>query len=320
MLPTQQPNVSIGTAEMPATLDIQRGLWKHQFQKRAPISTMDKIDFSDPLDPSKGRRQQVSIWYVTINTNKRQAGLGPKGRRSQKKRAKAMNVELPKRGGKIPENVIASLSMDSIDASEILKSVVHELHHNKQLHAQVFAFGSNIDESKAKSRMATTKDVYMGENRVTGEQWISRGSYKKLRQPTAVGKVFARDRRLVINPLHYNKVIKRFDISPWEPELGPVRGGVHCHFYLEVIHFSQLQIDLQRFPQLLRVLWNKHCDHQGKAYLKYDDELGRSGKLKAPSVYIVLQSESSRSVAEDGVDIVAGNKYGTAGASKDRRL
>jgi hypothetical protein len=299
-----QNDVTVGNPEMPSEVVLQRGLWKHAHQKRKPPFTVNGRLIADPVNPNLGRRQQVSIWYITINTNKKSPKATTKeGGASQKKtmlkRARQLDPGNPALRGwggskNIPDAATRlSLSKTAEDCSNLLKAVVTDLQTKRNTHVNLFAFGSNIDASKEISQKA-----------------MNGGKFKRLRQPENIGREFSKDRRLLLKDNTYNMIIKKFKVSAWEPEIAPKSGGVHCHFYLEVVHYSQLQINLQTFPILLRELWNYQCDVQGLPHHRYEGVNQHTGKLRTPNVHISLESEAQRECREDGVDIAKGNLYG----------
>lgn len=328
---TSQDDTSTGTSQMSVqdpvlkkTVGIQRGEWKHRYQLRHPFKGQvsdnrgNTWDYSDPVNPTKHRRQQVSSWYITLQTNKRRQetrkfnSLHRYGA-AYKKRNPNGQIQTPYwRKGRatnfatmtkdeqkadmasrevVPPAFSEMLSRESGIMREMLETIVRRFvaEHNK--HHRMFAFGSGIDRAKSKTSLA-----------------MKEGSYKKLRQPSSIGKVFANDISL-LPPMgnHWDKVFKSLDVSTYAVEYGPTKGAMHCHFYLNVVHYSQIQIDIHKFPQLLRQLWNEECDRNGVAHLKYEGSNKDTGRKKAPHVWVTLQHET---VSAQGINISKGNMYG----------
>ena len=328
----EQSTMGVGNSEIPKQIGIQRGVWKHQYQLRhsyiGPVH--DKMGntwmFNDPVTPSKPRRQQVSSWYVTVQTNKRDrnrvnfASKQRYGREYKKRNPNDTTMKTPywkagrARGwndlsgsakqadlegrGRVPPAFAELLSRETTLMEEMLREVIKEMQSNPKHHHRIFAFGSGIDRAKAKTDLA-----------------IKNGKYKKLRQQPHIGQAFARDQYL-LPPAgdNWDKVFKSLDVSTFAIEYGGTKGGMHCHFYLNVVHYSQIQIDVHRFPQLLRVLWNQQCAARGVDHLKYEGKNPKTGREKAPHVWVTLQHET---VSTHGINISKGNLYGNKETFRD---
>jgi hypothetical protein len=324
------PKMTLGNPELAPTIGIQRGQWKHQYQKRHTFRGVltnklgDTYKYHDPVNENLNRRRQVSSWCVTLQTNKR--AREDVSFKSQQNYGKAYK----RRGGtelvphwdarvrgseyvggskktdkaarqKVPQGFKDILSHEDAVSRKMLREVVELCRSDPNAHPQMFSFGSGIDQARSRSDIARTT-----------------GKYKKLRQPAHVGAMFANDIALLppyADDLHHY-VFESLEVSDYTIEYGKDSKCMHCHFYLNVVHYSQIQIDVHKFPQVLRRLWNAQCTKEGMEHLQYEGYNPKTKRLRAPHVWVQLQHET---VSKQGVKIHEGNKYGNKDAEGNNK-